>query len=109
MAKLSEEKCVPCEGDTPPLTKGEARQLLKDLKEEWEIDDNHQKIHRCFKFKNFYHTMSFVNAIAWIANNENHHPDLKVGYNYCDVTFTTHAIDGLSKNDFISAAKIDEL
>lgn len=109
MSKLSEQKCVPCDGDMPPLTKGEARELLKDLDDEWELDDNHQKIHRRFKFKNFYQTMSLVNAIAWIANNENHHPDLQVGYNYCDITFTTHAIKGLSQNDFICAAKIDNI
>ncbi|HAT8983211.1 TPA: 4a-hydroxytetrahydrobiopterin dehydratase, partial [Legionella pneumophila subsp. pneumophila] len=66
-------------------------------------------IKRAFSFKNFYETMAFVNAIAWIANIENHHPDLEVGYNYCRVHFMTHALNGLTHNDFICAAKIDKL
>jgi 4a-hydroxytetrahydrobiopterin dehydratase len=68
-----------------------------------------KSIRRRFEFKGFYKTMGFVNAMAWVANAENHHPDFSTGYNYCDVTFTTHAIDGLSENDFICAAKINAL
>ena len=66
-------------------------------------------IRREFKFKDFYRTMSFVNALAHVANIEDHHPDLEVGYGYCRVVFTTHAIKGLSENDFICAAKIDRI
>ena len=66
-------------------------------------------IRRAFSFPDFYHTMSFVNAVAHIANTEDHHPDLEIGYNYCRVRYQTHAINGLHDNDFICAAKIDQL
>ena len=67
------------------------------------------ELRREFRFRDFFRTMSFVNALAHIANMEDHHPDLEVGYNYCRVRFTTHAIKGLSENDFICAAKIDQI
>jgi len=73
----------------------------------WQIVDN--KISKTFSFKNFYQTMGFVNAVAWIANREDHHPDMIVSYHSCQVTYSTHAINGLSENDFICAAKIDTL
>jgi len=107
--KLTEQKCTPCEGNTPPLERAEAEQLLSQVDGEWTIDEDGSTIRREFKFKNFYRTMSFVNAVAWIANREDHHPDLEVGYNRCLVRFSTHAIGGLSRNDFICAAKIDAL
>ena len=71
--------------------------------------DDGTTLTRRFEFKGFYKCMSFINAVAWIANIENHHPDFSAGYNYCVVNFTTHAIDGLSEYDFICAAKINEL
>lgn len=107
--RLTEQKCTPCEGNTPPLERSEAEQLLGQVGDEWSIDDDGRSIRREFKFKNFYRTISFVNAVAWIANREDHHPDLEVGYNRCLVRFSTHAIGGLSRNDFICAAKIDAL
>jgi len=105
---LQSKRCIPCEGGIPPLSEDKIGLLLKEIND-WKINSEKTKISRHFSFKNFYKTMSFVNAIAWIANQENHHPDLEVGYNYCVVKFTTHAIDGLTKNDFICAAKIDAL
>jgi 4a-hydroxytetrahydrobiopterin dehydratase len=75
--------------------------------EGWESFDG--RIEREFRFKNYYQTMAFVNAVAWIANRENHHPAMQVGYNICRVSYTTHAIDGLSENDFICAAKVEAL
>lgn len=108
MTRLREKKCVPCEGGTPPLTKDHAKKLLSEL-DQWQLNETATEIQRLFTFKNFFRTMAFVNAIAWIANNENHHPDMKVGYNYCNVHFKTHAINGLSENDFICASKIDAL
>ncbi|MGE3920741.1 MAG: 4a-hydroxytetrahydrobiopterin dehydratase [Gammaproteobacteria bacterium] len=108
MTNLFDMHCKACEGGIPALTLDEAKKFLKKTPD-WIIDKNGKKISREFKFKNFYHTMAFVNAIAWIANRENHHPDLELGYNYCHVHFTTHALDGLSENDFICAAKIDQL
>lgn len=108
MTELHTIRCVGCEGGIPPLTADEAKKLLSQVKE-WQIINDGKMISRRFTFKNFYKTMAFVNAIAWIANIENHHPDLEVGFNYCVVKYTTHAIKGLSKNDFICAAKVDNL
>lgn len=109
MKELSDRKCAPCEGGVPPLTAAKAKLLAKRLHQDWRIAKDSKSITRSLKFKDFYRTMSFVNALAYIANQEDHHPDLRVGYNYCDVTFSTHSIGGLSENDFICAAKLDLL
>ncbi|WP_133131177.1 4a-hydroxytetrahydrobiopterin dehydratase [Legionella yabuuchiae] len=106
---LSAKHCESCEGIGSALNAEQINNLMPQLHDSWEVSLNHKQIHRKFSFKNFYETMAFVNAVAWIANIENHHPDLEVGYNYCNVTFTTHALDGLTQNDFICAAKIDKL
>jgi len=108
MSELREIRCVGCEGGIPALTSTEIKKFLEQIKQ-WKVSTDEKFISRQFQFKNFYHTMAFVNAIAWIANQENHHPDLEVGYNYCSVKYTTHAVDGLTKNDFICAAKVDAL
>lgn len=105
---LTKIKCVPCEGGVPSLTQLEVEKYLK-LTPKWQVNSNHTIISRKFDFKGFYKTMAFVNAVAWIANQENHHPDLEVSYSSCLVKFTTHAINGLSDNDFICAAKVDKL
>ena len=73
----------------------------------WRFVNGH--IEKSYSFKNYYHTISFVNAVAWLANREGHHPNLEVGFRDCTVKYWTHAIDGLSENDFICAAKIDGL
>jgi 4a-hydroxytetrahydrobiopterin dehydratase len=109
MTDLSSGKCVPCEGGVPALTAAEAAALLKQLHGEWRLADDSKALKRSYKFKDFHRTMSFVNAVAHIANVEDHHPDLELGYGYCRITYATHAIGGLSKNDFICAAKIDRL
>lgn len=109
MNKLSSMTCVPCEGGVAPLNRVQADKLLKDLSAGWAINADCSAITRRFEFKGFYKTMGFVNAVAFIANQQNHHPDMRVGYNYCELTFTTHAINGLSENDFICAAKVDAL
>ena len=106
---LKDQRCKPCEGGIQPLSESTSQGLLKRLHADWELSTDGKSIRREFKFKNFYRTMSFVNALAHVANTEDHHPDLEVGYNYCNVKFTTHAINGLSENDFICAAKIDAL
>jgi 4a-hydroxytetrahydrobiopterin dehydratase len=106
---LTDRKCVPCEGGVPPLTPAKAKLLARQLHKDWRIAKDSKSVTRALKFKDFYRTMSFVNALAHIANTEDHHPDLKIGYNYCDVTFSTHSIGGLSENDFICAAKLDRL
>ena len=104
---LADRRCKPCEGGTPPLTPAEAAALLGQVSGEWVLTAEARAISRKFAFRDFYRTMSFVNALAHIANIEDHHPDLEVGYNYCRVTFTTHAVRGLSENDFVCAAKVD--
>lgn len=108
MSELTEKHCVPCEGETDAMNREQAEKLTRQV-EGWKLTDNGQEIYRDFQFKGFYKTIAFVNALAWIANRENHHPDLEVGYNHCLVRFTTHAIDGLSENDFICAAKVNAL
>jgi 4a-hydroxytetrahydrobiopterin dehydratase len=106
MSELATQKCKPCEGGIAPLTAEEAAVLLKQL-EGWLLHD--KQISKTYTFKNYYQTMAFVNALAWVSHREDHHPDITAGYNRCDVVYTTHAIDGLSENDFICAAKIDKL
>ena len=106
MNTLSEKRCKPCEGGVAPLDEQAAQALLKQL-DGWQISGG--LLNKSFKFKNYYETMAFVNATAWISHREDHHPDLAVGYNACTVSYVTHAIGGLSDNDFICAAKIDAL
>ncbi len=106
---LAERRCKPCEGGAEPLTAEQARHALRQLADGWVLRSDAKAIAREFKFKDFYRTMSFVNALAHIANIEDHHPDLEVGYDYCRVRYSTHAVGGLSDNDFICAAKIDAL
>jgi 4a-hydroxytetrahydrobiopterin dehydratase len=109
MKTLAEKKCAPCEGGVKPFTAAKAKQLRKQLHKDWKLAKDSHSLTRSLKFKDFYRTMSFVNALAHIANSEDHHPDMRVGYDYCDVTFSTHSIGGLSVNDFICAAKLDRL
>ena len=109
MKDLSARKCVPCEGGVPPLSPDQAQLLRKQLHEDWLIADDSKSLKRSMKFRDFYRTMSFVNALAHIANTEDHHPDVELGYDYCRITFATHSIGGLSENDFICAAKVDRL
>jgi 4a-hydroxytetrahydrobiopterin dehydratase len=109
MTELSSKHCVPCDGGTAPLTADATWHLMQKLSLGWQLDADGKAIRREFNFKKFYYTMSFVNAVAHIANSEDHHPDLELGYNYCRIKFSTHAIGGLSENDFICAAKIDGL
>ena len=104
--KLSEQKCIPCEGGFPPLTKEEAESQIKQLKG-WNLDD--AAIKKIFAFKDFKEAMSFVNKAAEIAEKAGHHPDLTISYNKVEITLTTHAIKGLSVNDFIVADRIDEI
>jgi 4a-hydroxytetrahydrobiopterin dehydratase len=90
------------------MSESDAQSFLRQLPS-WKLSAGGKLIQREFKFSNFHRTMEFVNALAWIAHQEDHHPDLEVGYNRCAVRYSTHAIGGLSENDFICAAKIDAL
>ena len=105
---LKEQKCAPCEGGTKPLDPERIETLLAQVSG-WNVSEDNKRIYRKFEFKGFYKTMAFINAMAWVANQEGHHPDFEGGYNFCLVNFTTHAIDGLSENDFICAAKLNAL
>lgn len=104
--KLAQQPCIPCTAATPPLTQARIATLLAQL-DGWVQQDH--LIGKTFRFSNYYQTMSFVNATAWISNQTDHHPELTVGYNKCHVEYTTHAINGLSENDFICAARVDAL
>jgi 4a-hydroxytetrahydrobiopterin dehydratase len=106
MNELARKKCVPCEGGVAPLTAEQIRPLLKGLPG-WALDG--EMISKTYTFKNYHETMAFVNAAAWVSHREDHHPDLLVGYKQCKVSYVTHAINGLSENDFICAAKLDAL
>ena len=107
MSGLHAKHCLACEGGVKPLTKDEKNNLLKQISDDWSVNSDYTEMYRDFKFKNYYETMAFVNAIAWMAHHENHHPDLEVGYNHCLVQYSTHAMQDLTENDFICAAKID--
>ncbi len=125
---LTKQKCVPCEGGTLPLNPEEINNYMSYLKTPWEVIDNPsfappsqdategqgkasegkgKKIRREFKFKNFKEAMGFVNKVAEIAESEGHHPDIYIFYNKVDLELLTHAIKGLSTNDFIMASKIE--
>jgi 4a-hydroxytetrahydrobiopterin dehydratase len=108
MTDLTAKRCVPCEGGVAPMDSAAAATMLDRL-HDWGLDEGGKAISRSFAFKNYYETMAFVNALAWIAHREDHHPDLQVSYNRVLVRFSTHSIGGLSENDFICAAKIDAL
>jgi len=82
---------------------------MREIDGDWKLAPDSKSLKRSLKFKDFYRTMSFVNALAHVANVEDHHPDLEIGYGYCRITYSTHAIGGLSQNDFICAAKIDRI
>jgi 4a-hydroxytetrahydrobiopterin dehydratase len=103
---LTNKQCKPCEGGVPPLTQAEIDAFMQELVG-WKQCG--AVISKTFDFKNYYSTMAFVNAVAWVSHREDHHPDLAVEYNKSTVSYTTHAIKGLSENDFICAAKVDAL
>jgi len=108
MSDLTQQQCKPCEGGVAPLDRAAAGNLLSQTAG-WELNADATGISRTYIFKNYYETMAFVNALAWIAHREDHHPDIEVGYKRCHVRYSTHAIKGLSMNDFICAAKINKL
>jgi 4a-hydroxytetrahydrobiopterin dehydratase len=106
---FARKKCVPCEGGTPKMTAGEIEAALRSL-DGWEARQEATQLHKHYRFKDFVTAMRFVNALAALAEAEGHHPDFSVqAWNTVDVTLWTHAIGGLSENDFIVAAKLDRL
>lgn len=105
---LTQKKCVACEGDVPPLNKIEAEVLLKQIPG-WGLSDDAKSLSRTYKFKDFAEALAFVNRVGTIAESEGHHPDIELGWGRVKIVLTTHAIKGLSENDFIVAAKVDTL
>ena len=104
MTKLSEQHCLPqTEGAMTPFEIGKHLQAVVG----WSLVDG--SIEKTYSFANYHETIGFVNAVAWIANREDHHPDLAVGFDRCAVRFNTHSVGGISLNDFICAAKLDAL
>lgn len=106
MPSLAEMKCKDLPAGTAALSRGRIDALLKELPG-WSYDG--KVIAKTYSFKNYYETIAFVNAVAWIVHREDHHPDMSVSYNRCRVEFSTHSIGGISDNDFICAAKIEAL
>lgn len=109
MNDLTRRRCVPCEGGVPPLDAQAIAGLITQLGKRWKLVREGKALEASFEFKNYYPTTAFVNAVAWIAHREDHHPDIAFGYRQCTVTYSTHAANGLTENDFICAAKIDAL
>lgn len=105
---LKEKKCTPCSGDEKPLQPEKINELLKKLKNGWQVIDN-KKIKQEYPFENFRRSMAFAQEVAIIAEKEQHHPDMCIHYGKVQIELSTHAIGGLSENDFIMAAKIDDL
>ena len=103
---LAAKKCIPCKAGTPPLAQDKLNEFLKQIPT-WAVKDGH--LFKKFKFKNFVEAMKLINSVAEIAEQEGHHPDFSVHYNKVEIKLWTHAINGLSENDFIVAAKIDQL
>lgn len=106
---LRDRRCQPLPQGTPALPPETALTLLRHLDPAWRISEDGRSLRRAFRFRDFHHTMAFLNAVAWLANAEDHHPDFEAGYDYCRMTLSTHSVGGLSENDFICAAKIDAL
>lgn len=109
MSDLVQKRCVPCEGGAAALSREEAEKLKTQLRPEWNLSADATRLHADYEFKNYYHTTSFVTAVTYIAHREDHHPDISFGYRSCGITWWTHAVGGLTENDFICAAKVDAL
>lgn len=105
MQDLLDQRCRPVQGQ-PPMPAAEAQTMLGHVAG-WSVVDG--ALQRQFRFADYHRTMAFVNAVAWIAHSEDHHPDLTVRWGDCTVRFSTHSVGGLSINDFICAAKVNAL
>ena len=107
--KLNQKKCLPCRGDVPPFSREQIDEYLKYLTD-WKVLINEKKgfyLSRVYNFSNFEQSLNFINKVSNIAEEENHHPDLKFGWGYAEVNIFTHKINGLTLSDFILASKID--
>ena len=107
-SELTNKKCLPCEGGVQPLEKDQITEMLRQVSDKWGVVDQHH-LEATFEFKDFVQALEFTNQVGRLAEEEEHHPDIHLSWGRVSVTIWTHAIDGLSENDFILAAKIDEL
>jgi 4a-hydroxytetrahydrobiopterin dehydratase len=105
---LKNEKCLPCSGSTPKFNESVISDHLSNLNN-WSVNDEQNMIYKKFEFKTFKQALNFTNKVGDLADNEGHHPDISIGWGYSLIMLHTHAIKGLSLNDFILAAKIDEI
>jgi len=111
MSELLNKKCVPCEGGISPFDISEIHKYQKKV-DGWDVKKNQKKtyfLEKKFTFQNFINSQSFINKVGIISEKEGHHPDIFFGWGYAKIIITTHAIEGLSENDFILAAKIDQI
>ena len=107
MTELNSQQCSNLSDNDKALNREKTSAYLRQLNPQWQLNKEEQEIRYTYTFKNYYQTMAFVNVIAQIAHQQDHHPDLFVSYNRCTVTYSTHSVGGLSINDFICAAKIN--
>ena len=111
MSDLLKKKCVPCEGGILPFDISEIHKYQKKV-DGWNVKKNEKNIYfleKNFKFKNFINSQNFIDKVGEVSEQENHHPDISFGWGYAKIEISTHAIEGLSENDFILAAKIDAI
>ena len=109
MSELAEKHCSNNAELAPKLDNIEAESMLTSIEDDWQLDLDQQLLSRQFEFRNYYQTMAFANAVAWIAHQQDHHPDMTISYRHCHIYYSTHSVKGLSINDFICAARIDAL
>lgn len=108
MSELSNKRCIPCEGGVEPLTKAQAEDMMAHVSG-WTLSEDGKKLTRLFPFKDFAKALAFANQVGKVAEEEWHHPDMKVSWGKVEVTFTTHSIHGLAENDFIMASKVNDI
>jgi 4a-hydroxytetrahydrobiopterin dehydratase len=109
VSRLAEEACEACTGSTPVISGAERDALVAELHGDWRVSDDGTAIARSLRFGDFAEAFAFATRVAFVAEAEGHHPDLLVGWGRCEVRLTTHAVQGLTRNDFIVAAKVDRI
>lgn len=108
-SELSHKHCAPCDGQMPLLSPQEIDEFSQQLHSDWQLSANSAVLSRSFRFKGFAKATYLANLCAWLADREGHHPDVSFGWGYCNVTITTHDVNGLTENDFIWASRLDAL
>jgi 4a-hydroxytetrahydrobiopterin dehydratase len=106
---LKDKKCIPCSASAAPLPQSKKLELLALISPEWTLTHDQTRLKRTFKFKNFKKALNFTNEVGAIAEEENHHPEIHLGWGHCDLEIWTHTKNNLMENDFILAAKVDEI